>query len=50
MNARITRIFKYCVSTDHFDKVPKIRSDLVLNISEALTAENIPHEEVGAVR
>lgn len=42
------RVFRLRVWTDYFDKVLKIRSDLVLNISEALTAENIPHEEAGA--
>lgn len=38
--------FKLRVWTAYFDKVLKIRSDLVLNISEALNAENIPHEQL----
>lgn len=40
--------FKLRVWTDYFDKTTKIRSDLVLNISEALNAENIPHEKINA--
>lgn len=38
--------FKLRVWTDYSDKTLKIRSDLVLNISEALNAENIPHEQL----
>ncbi len=38
--------FKLRAWTDYFDKVLKIRSDLVLAISEALNAENIPHEKI----
>ena len=41
-------IFKLRVWTDYFDKVLKIRSDLILAISEALKAENIPHEKIGS--
>lgn len=40
--------FKLRVWTDYFDKVLKIRSDLVLKISEALNAENIPHEKINS--